>query len=169
MVFKVKRDVNGAIARFKARWVVRGYLQQFGIDFDQKFAAVVRPMAFRVLFAIATYYDLGVYQIDVRTIFLYGVTNQLVYVQIPKSSGNATNKGMVCKLLKALYGLKKASRLWYERLSKFLLEKLDLKQINADHSIFVTSTEINEPIVSTFVDDIKVMGVKGSGHIEKFK
>lgn len=126
-------------------------------------------MAFRVLFAIAMYYDLGVYQIDVRTIFLYGLTNQLVYVQIPKSSENATNKGMVCKLLKALYRLKKASKLWYERLSKFLLEKLDLKQINADHSIFATSTEINEPIVTTFVDDIKVMGVKGSGHIEKFK
>lgn len=169
MVFKVKRDVNGAITRFKARWVVRGYLQQFGIDFDQKFAAVVRPMAFRVLYAIATYYDLGIDQIDVRTIFLYGLTNQLVYVQIPKSSENPTNKGMVCKVLKALYGLKKASRLWYERLSKFLLEKLDLKQINADHSIFVTSTKINEPIVSTFVDDIKVMGVKGSGHIERVK
>lgn len=76
---------------------------------------------------------------------------------------------MVCKLLKALYGLKQASRLWYERLSKFLLEKLDLKQINAGHSIFVTSAEINGPIFRTFVDDIKAMGVKGSGHIEKVK
>lgn len=52
-VYRVKRDVNGNIARFKARWVVKGYLQQFGVDFDQTFAAVVKPMAFRVLFAIA--------------------------------------------------------------------------------------------------------------------
>ncbi len=45
-VYKVKRDVNGDIARFKARWVVKGYLQQYGVDFDQTFAAVVKLMAF---------------------------------------------------------------------------------------------------------------------------
>ncbi len=168
-VFKVKRDVNRDIARFKARWVVRGYLQQFGIDFDQTFAALVKPMAFRVLFAIAAYYDLDIDQMDVKTAFLYRMIDQLVYVQIPKGFDDATNKGMVWKLLKALYGLKKASRLWYKRLFKFLLEKLSLKQINADNSIFVTSSGINEPIVSIFVDDIKVMGVKGLGHIEKVK
>lgn len=48
-VYKVKRDVEGKIARFKARWVVKGYLQQFGVDFDQTYAAVLKPMAFRVL------------------------------------------------------------------------------------------------------------------------
>ena len=48
-VYKIKRDVNGDIARFKARWVVKKYLQQFGVDFDQAFAAVVKPMAFHVL------------------------------------------------------------------------------------------------------------------------
>lgn len=95
-------------------------------------------MAFRVLFAIAAYYNLNIDQMDVKTAFLYGMIDQLVYVQNPKGSKNSINKGMVCKLLKALYCLKQAPRLWYERLSQFLLEKLDLKQINADHSIFVT-------------------------------
>ena len=51
-VYKIKRDVDGNIARFKARWVVKGYLQQFGVDFNQTFAAVVKPMAFRVLVAM---------------------------------------------------------------------------------------------------------------------
>lgn len=59
-VFKVKKNVNGAIAKFKARWVVQGYFQQFGIDFNQTFAAVVKPMVFKVLFAIAAYYDLDI-------------------------------------------------------------------------------------------------------------
>lgn len=59
-VYKVKRDVNGDIAQFKARWVVKGYLQQYGVDFDQTFAVVVKPMAFRVLFAIAAYYNLDI-------------------------------------------------------------------------------------------------------------
>ncbi len=168
-VFMVKRDVNGAIVRFMSQWVVLGYLQELGIDFNQTFAAVVKPMAFRVLFAIAAYYDLNIDQIDIKTTFLYGKINQLVYMQIPKGSEDATNKEMVWKLPKALYGLKQALRFWYERLSKFLLEKLGLKRINADHSIFATSSGINGPIVSTFVDDIKIMGVNRLGHIEKVK
>lgn len=69
-VYKFKRDVNGDIARFKARSIVKGYLQQFGVDFDQTFAAVVKPMAFRLLFAIGAFYDLGIDQMDVKTAFL---------------------------------------------------------------------------------------------------
>lgn len=76
---------------------------------------------------------------------------------------------MVCKLLKALYGLKQSPRLWYKRFSTFLLEKLGLKQINADHSIFITDAGLDGPVVSTFVDDIKIMALKGSGIIERVK
>ncbi len=76
---------------------------------------------------------------------------------------------MVCRLNKALYGLKQSPRLWYERLSSFFLEKLGLSRINVDHSIFITEHGLKGPIVSTFVDDIKIMGPKGSGAIEKVK
>ncbi len=91
---------------------MRGYLQQFGINLDQTFAAVVKPMAFRVLFVFSAYYDLDIDQMDVRTAFLYRMINQLVHVQILKGSEDVTNKEIVCKLLKALYGLKQALRLW---------------------------------------------------------
>lgn len=168
-VYKVKRNVDGNIARFKARWVVKGYLKQYGVDFDQTYAAVVKPMALRVLFAITAFFDLDIDQMDVKTAFLYGLIDQLIYVEIPKGSEDQTNKGKVCKLLKALYGLKQSPRLWYERLANFLLERLGLKRINADHSICVTSQGLNGPIVSTFVDDIKIMGVKGSDVIDRVK
>lgn len=96
--------------------------------------------------------------------------DQLVYtMQIPKGAENSANKGMVCKLLKALYILKQAPRLWYKQLSQFLLKKLGLKSINADHSIFVTTSKINGLIVSTFIDNIKVMDIKRSGYIERVK
>ena len=68
-------------------------------------------MAFRVLFAIAIYYDLNIDQMDVKSAFLYGLIDQLVYVQIPKGLEDATNKKMVYKPLKALYGLKQAPKL----------------------------------------------------------
>lgn len=61
---------------------------------------------------------------DVKTAFLNGLIDQLIYVEIPKGTKSESNRNMVCKLLKALYGLKKSPRLWYEVLSTFFLEKL---------------------------------------------
>lgn len=63
-------------------------------------------MAFRVLFAITVYYNLDINQKDIKTAFLYDLINQLVYVQILKGLEDATNKEIVCKLLKTLYELK---------------------------------------------------------------
>ena len=137
-MYKVKRDVEGKVSRFKARWVIKGYLQQFGVDFDQTYASVVKPMAFRTLFALAAFFDLDIDQMDVKTAFLYGLIDQLIYMEIPKGTETEATKNMVCKLLKAIYGLKQSPRLWYERFSAFLLEKLGLKRIHADHSIFVS-------------------------------
>lgn len=74
--------MNKAVARFKAQQVVQSYLQQFEIDFDQTFVAIMKPMAFRVLFAIAVYYDLDIDQIDIQTAFLYMMIDQLIYIPI---------------------------------------------------------------------------------------
>lgn len=126
-------------------------------------------MAFRILFAIAAFFDLDIDQLDVKTAFFYGLIDQLVYVEMPKGIETEANREMVCKLRKALYGLKQSPRLWYKRLATFFLEKLGLKRINADHSIFVTKAGLDEPVVSTFVDDIKIMIPKGSGMIEAVK
>lgn len=76
--------MNNQITRFKARWIVKGYLQQAGIDFDQTFAAVVKPMAFRALFAIAAFCNLDIEQMDVKTAFLHGIIDQLLYVEVPR-------------------------------------------------------------------------------------
>lgn len=168
-VFKIKYDINHDITRFKVYWVVYGYLQQFLVNFDQTYATVVKPMAFRVLFAIVAYYNLDIDQLDIKTAFLYGLIDQLVYVQVLKSSKTQATKGLVCKLLKALYNLKQTPRIWYKSLSIFLLEKLRLQQINADHSIFIFSIRINKLIVSTFIDNIKIIEIKDSSIIIRIK
>ena len=64
------------------------------MDFDQTFAAVVKPMAFRILFAIATFLDLDIDQMDVKTAFLYGLIDQLMYVEIPKGTESEHNRNM---------------------------------------------------------------------------
>lgn len=144
----------------------KGYLQQFGIDFDQTYASVMKPMAFRSLFALAAFFDLDIDQIDVMTAFLYGLIDQFIYVETPKGTETEATKNMVCKLLKALFGLKQPPRLWY---SAFLLEKLGLTWIHADHSIFVSKAGLKGPMLSVFMDDIKIMAPKCSGMIERVK
>ena len=90
-------------------------------------------------------------------------------MEVPKGTETEATKNMVCKLLRALYGLKQSPRLWYERFSAFLLTKLGLTRIHADHSIFVSEVGLKGPVLSVFVDEIKIMAPKGSGIIKKVK
>lgn len=71
---------------------------------------MVKSMAFRVLFAIAAYYDLDIDQIDIKTVFSYKLINHLIYMQIPKDLKTNASKEIVYQLLKTLYSLKQASR-----------------------------------------------------------
>ena len=59
-VFKVKKEKDSKVLRYKARQVIKGYLQQYGVNYDQTFTAVVKPIAFRALFAITAYYNLKI-------------------------------------------------------------------------------------------------------------
>ncbi|SLM33334.1 Ribonuclease H-like domain [Lasallia pustulata] len=82
-VFKHKRGVNGEIIWYKACWVVRGFEQKEGIDYNETFASVVKPMSYKAIFAIATALDLYMEQMDIKTAFLYGDINEEIYVEQP--------------------------------------------------------------------------------------
>ena len=74
-VFKVKKGKDSEVLYYKARQVIKGYLQQYGVNYNQTFTTVVKPIAFRALFAIAAYYNLKIKQINIKTAFLYGLIN----------------------------------------------------------------------------------------------
>ena len=133
--------------------------------FSPNLCSCSKANGFPCSFAVAAFFDLDIEQMDVKTAFLYGLIGQLVYVDIPKGSETEANRSMVCKLRKALYGLRQSPGPWYERFSNLLLQKLGLSRLNVDHSIFVTEAGLNGPVVSTFVDDIKIMAPKGAGII----
>ncbi|GJU15489.1 hypothetical protein Tco_0994395 [Tanacetum coccineum] len=71
-IYKVKLDELGGILNNKARLVARGYRQEEGIDFEESFALIARLEAIRIFFAFATYMNMVVYQMDVKTTFLNG-------------------------------------------------------------------------------------------------
>ncbi len=88
---------------------MRGFEQQYGIDYDETFASVVKPMSYKALFAIAAALDLEIHQMDVKTAFLYGDIDEEIFVEQPEGLGNGSDQ--VCKLNKALYGLKQSPRM----------------------------------------------------------
>ncbi|GJS41462.1 putative ribonuclease H-like domain-containing protein, partial [Tanacetum coccineum] len=82
-VYRNKKDESGIVVRNKARLVTQGYTQEEGIDYDEVFAPVARIEAIRLFLAYASYKDFIVYQMDVKSAFLYGKIEEEVYVCQP--------------------------------------------------------------------------------------
>ncbi|OBS17106.1 hypothetical protein FPOA_12383 [Fusarium poae] len=150
-VYKVKRGGKGEILRHKARFVVRGFEQEEGIDYHETFASVVKPMSYKAIFAIAAALDLEVEQMDVKTAFLYGDIDEDIYISQPEGFQDGTDR--VCKLNKALYGLKQAPRIWYTTLSSYLAE-LGFKPLWSDVGVFVKGSTF----IAVYVDDLLLVG-----------
>ncbi|GKD45619.1 retrovirus-related pol polyprotein from transposon TNT 1-94 [Tanacetum coccineum] len=102
-------DENTMI-RNKARLVAKGYAQKEGNDFEETFAPVVRLEAVRLFIAYAAHKSFTVYQIDLKTTFLYGPLKEEVYVNQPDGFVNPYHPDKVYRLKKALYGLKQTPR-----------------------------------------------------------
>ncbi|GKB93031.1 putative ribonuclease H-like domain-containing protein [Tanacetum coccineum] len=117
-----KKDERGIVIRNKERLVAQGYTQEEGIDYDEVFAPVARIEAIRLFLAYALFMAFIVYQIDVKSAFLYGTIEEEVYVCQPPSFEDPPFLDKVYKVEKALYGLHQAPRAWYETLSTYLLE-----------------------------------------------
>ena len=152
-VFRNKLDESGIIIRNKARLVAKGYNQEEGIDFDETYAPVARLEAIRLLLAYACILDFELYQMDVKSAFLNGYIQEEVYVEQPPGFENYENPSHVYKLKKALYGLKQAPRAWYDRLSKFLIEKGFVRG-KVDTTLFIKNNNQQTLLVQIYVDDI---------------
>ncbi|WVZ58312.1 hypothetical protein U9M48_008593 [Paspalum notatum var. saurae] len=152
-VFSNKQDDEGNIVRNKARLVAKGYSQVDGIDFGETFAPVTRLEAIRFLLAYATHHDIKLYQMDVKSSFLNGYINELVYVEQPPGFEDPSNPDHVYRLSKALYGLKQAPRAWYERLRDFLIDK-GFTIGRVDTTLFTKKTDNDLFVCQLYVDDI---------------
>ncbi|GKD29022.1 retrovirus-related pol polyprotein from transposon TNT 1-94, partial [Tanacetum coccineum] len=82
-VYRNKKDERGIVVRNKARLVAQGYKQEEGIDYDEVFAHVARIEAIMLFFAYASFMNFLVYQMDVKSAFLYGTIEEEVYVSQP--------------------------------------------------------------------------------------
>ena len=152
-VFRNKQDDQGNVVRNKARLVAKGFSQIEGLDFGETFAPVARLEAIRILLAYASTHNMKLYQMDVKSAFLNGYINELVYVEQPPGFEDRDNPNHVYRLSKALYGLKQAPRAWYERLRDFLIAK-DFKIGKVDTTLFTKKIDNELFVCQVYVDDI---------------
>nr|GFA16806.1 hypothetical protein [Tanacetum cinerariifolium] len=107
---KNKRDEENTVIRNKSRLVAKGYTQKEGVDFEESFAPVARLEVVRLFIAYVAHKSFTIYQMDVKTAFLYGPMKEEVYVNQPDGFVDPYHPDKVYRLKKALYGLKQAPR-----------------------------------------------------------
>ncbi|GJQ90988.1 putative ribonuclease H-like domain-containing protein [Tanacetum coccineum] len=135
-IFRNKKDERGIVIRNKARLVNQGYTQEEGIDYDEVFALVARIEVIRLFLAYAFFKDFVVYQMDVKSVFLYGKIEEEVYVCQRPGFEDPDFPNRVYKVKKALYRLHQAPRAWYETLSTYLLDN-EFQRGKIDKTLFI--------------------------------
>ncbi|GJV08610.1 putative ribonuclease H-like domain-containing protein [Tanacetum coccineum] len=152
-VYRNKKDERGIVIRNKARLVAQGHTQEEGIDYDEVFAPVARIEAIRMFLAYASYMGFMVYQMDVKSAFLYGQIEEEVYVCQPPGFEDPDHPDKVYKVVKALYGLHQAPRAWYDTLANYLLCN-GFQRGKIDQTLFIKRQKGHILLVQIYVDDI---------------
>ncbi len=129
------------------------YKQKEDLDYVETFAAVVKPMSYKSLLAVGVKRGYLIRHMNVVTAFLYRFLDQVIYIEQPHLFTTKLDK--VCKLIKALYGLKRAPHVWYKPLVEFL-KKLGFVRLELDHEIFISKDK--QLFIAVYVDDLLFFG-----------
>ncbi|GJR58382.1 putative ribonuclease H-like domain-containing protein [Tanacetum coccineum] len=156
-VYRNKRDERGVVVRNKARLVAQGHRQEEGIDYDEVFAPVARIEAIRLFLAFASFMGFIVYQMDVKSAFLYGTIDEEVYVSQPPGFVDPDHPKKVYKVVKALYGLHQSPRAWYATLSTFLEGHGYRRDLNDSmgESLFFLGVQVKQKTDGIFISQDK--------------
>ena len=166
-IYKLKKNADGKIVKYKARPVAKGYTQKQGIDVDELYAPVTRLETVRLLLALSAKYNWEVHHLDVKTAFLNGEISEEVYVEQPEGFIKKGQEHLVYKLVKALYGLRQAPRAWYSKLNS-CLEKFSFERCPYEHAVYTKKEGDNVLIVAVYVDDLLITGSDVEA-VKKFK
>uniref|UniRef100_H3H4R3 Reverse transcriptase Ty1/copia-type domain-containing protein n=1 Tax=Phytophthora ramorum TaxID=164328 RepID=H3H4R3_PHYRM len=157
-LFKIKRKADGSIEKYKARLVAKGFKQKSTRhpDYTETFSPVVKYVTLRMIIAIAKYFDWPLDQLDVVTAFLYGIMKEVVFCVVPE--GVELDGGFDClELVKAIYGLKQASRVWNETFDEFMCS-IGFQVSAFDPCLYIKVVDGHCVLVLVYVDDVLITG-----------
>lgn len=156
-VFRIKKDADGRIEKYKARLVARGFTQVYGVDYTETFAPVAKMASLRTILAIATRNNWPIEVFDFNSAFLNGELDEEIYMQLPPGFEGYDLRKFVARLRKALYGLKQGGRTWYKALWR-ALEELGFKRAEYDHGVFFAKSAAGIVVLAIHVDDCTITG-----------
>ena len=155
-MFKIKAEADGTIEKYKAHPVDNDFKQKYGIDYTETFDPVVTYVTLRMVIASTKYFDWPLDQLDVVTAFLYGVMKEKVYCAVLE--GVALDGKLDClELVKAIYGLKKASRVWNETFDEFVCS-IGVQVSDFDPFLYIKIADGHCVLVLVYVEDVLVTG-----------
>jgi len=156
-LFRVKRNPDGTIARYKARLVAKGFTQTPNIDFKETFAPVVKPQTIKIVLTIALACGWPMHQLDANNAFLQGNLTEEVYMQQPLSFIHKDFPNHICKLRKAIYGLRQAPRAWHEALKSYVVS-YGFATSCSDSSLFIYIKDGVQSFLLVYVNDLLITG-----------
>ena len=139
IVLDTKRADEHGYKRYKARFVAEGFSQVSEVDYDLTYSPVCKLAILRALLATVAHEDLFLRQFDVQTAFLQSELEEEVYMTQPKGFERG-EPGWVCRLMRAIYGLKQAGRAWFLKFKRELLNSGF--QCYSDPSMFTLTDDL---------------------------
>lgn len=137
--------------------MAKGYTQKEGEDYFDTYSHVARITTIRVLLSLAASYGLIIHQMDVKTAFLNGELEEEIYMDQPNGFVVKGEERKVCKLLKSLYGLKRAPKEWHEKFER-TLNSAGFVINEADRCVYCRHGASNSVLLCLYVDDISIFG-----------
>jgi hypothetical protein len=132
-LYKVKLDNLGKPIKYKARYVVLGNKQL--LIFGYTYSPVVNQLSLRTIISLAVQLGLDIHHCDVKTAYLHADLNESIYISQPTGYVKAGEENLVCKLEKAIHGLRSSAKEWFNKLST-VLKELGLNRLLSDECIF---------------------------------
>lgn len=155
-LFKVKLDDYGRVTKYKARYVILGNRQL--LVSGNTYSPVVNSLSLRILLAIGVYFGLEIHHIDIKTAYLHADLNEPVFMKQPEGYIKPGEENLVCRLSKAIYGLRSSAKEWFTKLGG-VLEECGLHRLLTDECIYSNGLEGREMlVVAVYVDDLITIG-----------
>lgn len=156
-VFKKKHDETGAVTRFKARWVVKGFAAVYGQDYTKTTSPTARLESIRAILHIGAARDWAIQQIDIKQAYLNGLlpVEEKCWMEQPKGFEEPGKENWLWEMLKALYGMKQAGRTWNKTMDGKMIS-WGFRAVDVERCLYYRSDAHGEILTAVHVDDFAI-------------